>query len=247
MPVVITRELRQESQQKSRDTEIIWRHDIDGRRCTGEQFRHSAYLSASWRSMPIRRRRRSVPTSWWSTARIWSATIGVKCWLWALVISDVKPVAIKQWGKRERERMSPEFHLLLWHRFNDLYRELEYNRLREADVRLVLVNEETAAQYLPGLFYGKIRVFQDSWKDRLVERLGNDGQRLNNLVFDKSGVSRSKRIWATPVNLLSRCGNLAHIQRYPQSNIEDENNYQQLLRLIISMAKNKPPCSSRCA
>jgi hypothetical protein len=82
--------------------------------------------------------------------------------------------------------MLKQYHLPSWHRFNDLYRALEHSHVREADVRLVLVNEETAVRYLPGNFYGKVRLFQDSWKDRLIERLGHNGERLNNLIFDKS-------------------------------------------------------------
>jgi len=48
-----------------------------------------------------------------------------------------------------------------------------------------LINEEQAAHYLPGNFYGKVRIFQDNHKDRAVEKLGYYGQRLNNLVFGR--------------------------------------------------------------
>lgn len=70
-------------------------------------------------------------------------------------------------------------------RYNDLYRELEHNNIRDPDVRLILINEQQATQYLPGSFYGKIRLFQDNYKDRAIEKLGYYGQRLNNLVFGR--------------------------------------------------------------
>ncbi|UJR21512.1 hypothetical protein I4U23_024598 [Adineta vaga] len=95
-------------------------------------------------------------------------------------------------------------------RYNDLYRDLEHHNIREPDVRLVLVNEETATQYLPGMNYGYY------------------GQRLNNLIF-------------------GRCGYLVYSQTYPQSNLEEETNYQQLLRIIIAVAKYKQPCPTMCS
>ncbi|CAF1539374.1 unnamed protein product, partial [Rotaria sordida] len=49
-------------------------------------------------------------------------------------------------------------------KYNDLYRDLEYHNIREPDVRLILVNEQHGAQYLP-------------------EKLGLHGHRLNNLIF----------------------------------------------------------------
>jgi hypothetical protein len=70
-------------------------------------------------------------------------------------------------------------------RYNDLYRDLEYQQIRDPDVRLILINEQHAAQYLPGNYYGKIRLFQDSYRDRLIEKLGHYGERLNNLVFGR--------------------------------------------------------------
>ncbi|CAF2146006.1 unnamed protein product [Rotaria magnacalcarata] len=85
-----------------------------------------------------------------------------------------------------------------------------------------------AAEFLPGSFYGKIRLFQDNAKDRFVEKLGHHGQRLNNLIF-------------------GRCGNLVYTQRYPQSNIEDETNYQQLLRIVMTVSKYKQPCQTPCS
>ena len=66
-----------------------------------------------------------------------------------------------------------------------MYRDLEYQNIREPDVRLILINEEHAAHYLPGIQYGKIRLFQDNYKDRLIEKLGYHGQRLNNLIFGR--------------------------------------------------------------
>ncbi|CAF5050011.1 unnamed protein product, partial [Rotaria magnacalcarata] len=102
-------------------------------------------------------------------------------------------------------------------KYNDLYRDLAYHKIHDIDVRLVIVNEEHAAEFLPGSFYGKIRLFQDNAKDRFVEKLGHHGQRLNNLIF-------------------GRCGNLVYTQRYPQSNIEDETNYQQLLRIVMTVS-----------
>ena len=52
-------------------------------------------------------------------------------------------------------------------------------------MRLILINEQHAAQYLPGTYYGKIRLFQDNYRDRLIEKLGHYGERLNNLVFGR--------------------------------------------------------------
>ena len=43
-----------------------------------------------------------------------------------------------------------------------------------------------------------------------------------------------------------RCGQLIYTQTYPQSNIEDESNYQQLLRTIVAAAKYKEICYSTC-
>ncbi|CAF1356243.1 unnamed protein product [Adineta steineri] len=113
-------------------------------------------------------------------------------------------------------------------RYNDLYRDLEYQNIRDPDVRLILVNEPQAAQYLPGNFYGKIRLFQDNYNDRGIEKLGYHGQRLNNLI-------------------IGRCGYLVYSQSYPHSNIEEETNYQQLLRVIISVVKFKQPCPTMCS
>ncbi|CAF0993360.1 unnamed protein product [Rotaria sordida] len=112
-------------------------------------------------------------------------------------------------------------------KYNDLYRDLEYHNIREPDVRLILVNEQHGAQYLPGIYYGKIRLFQDNYKDQFIEKLGLHGHRLNNLIF-------------------GRCGDLVYTQRYPQSNIEEETNYQQLLRIIMTVAKNKQACHKMC-
>ena len=66
-----------------------------------------------------------------------------------------------------------------------MYRDLEYQNIRDPDVRLVLVNEEQAATFLPGPFYGKVRIFQDNQKDQGIDKLGYYGQRLNNLVFGR--------------------------------------------------------------
>lgn len=66
-----------------------------------------------------------------------------------------------------------------------MHRDLAQQNIRDPDVRIVLVNEEHASQYLPGPYYGKVRVFQDNPKDRALEKLGYYGQRLNNLVFGR--------------------------------------------------------------
>jgi len=76
------------------------------------------------------------------------------------------------------------FYFIL-NRYNDLYRDLEYNNIRDPDVRLILVNEEQAAKFLPGTYYGKIRLFQDNYNDRVIDKLGYHGQRLNNLIFGR--------------------------------------------------------------
>ena len=76
------------------------------------------------------------------------------------------------------------FHTSIF-RYNDLYRDLHYRHIHENDVRLALINEPQAVEYFPGNFYGKIHIFQDNWKDHVIEKLGHHGERLNNLVFDK--------------------------------------------------------------
>ena len=74
-------------------------------------------------------------------------------------------------------------------RYNDLYRDLNYHRIGESDVQLTLINEAHAEQYLPGSYYGKIRLYQDNWKDRVIDKLGHHGERLNNLIFDRFEIS----------------------------------------------------------
>lgn len=50
---------------------------------------------------------------------------------------------------------------------------------------MILINEQSAINYLPGTYYGKVRIFQDNYKDRAIEKLGYYGQRLNNLIFGR--------------------------------------------------------------
>jgi hypothetical protein len=74
---------------------------------------------------------------------------------------------------------------LSFDRYNDLYRDLHSRHMSESDVRLILINEQQAEQYLPGTYYGKIRLYQDNWRDRVIDKLGHHGQRLNNLIFNR--------------------------------------------------------------
>jgi len=103
--------------------------------------------------------------------------------LWVLHILVVKLVEIKRSGKIKY--VSRCLYSFVWNRYNDLYRDLTYHNIREPDVRLILVNEQQAVNYLPGTYYGKIRLFQDNYKDRAIEKLGYHGQRLNNLIFGR--------------------------------------------------------------
>ena len=70
-------------------------------------------------------------------------------------------------------------------RYNDLYRELAKNDIRDSVVSLILVNEQDAAQHFPGNSYDKVRLFQDNSKDRLIKKLRNHGQSMNNIVFGR--------------------------------------------------------------
>jgi hypothetical protein len=69
-------------------------------------------------------------------------------------------------------------------RYNDLYRELQHQEIRDSIVRFILINEQDAAQSFPGKFYDKIQLFQDNSKDRIVKKLRNKEQ-TNNYVFGR--------------------------------------------------------------
>ncbi|CAF0758734.1 unnamed protein product [Adineta ricciae] len=114
-------------------------------------------------------------------------------------------------------------------RFLDLYRELERQHIRDSVVRLMLINEQDAAQYFSGNKFGKIQLFQDNPQDRLVQRLHRQhGETLNNYVF-------------------GRCGYLIYTQEHPNSNLDDVSNYQDLLRIITTAVKNKRRCQNLCS
>jgi hypothetical protein len=70
-------------------------------------------------------------------------------------------------------------------RYSDLYRELARHDIRDTVVRLILVNEQTAASHFANQNSDKIRLFQDNSKDQLVSKLGQYGQQMNNLVFGR--------------------------------------------------------------
>ena len=74
----------------------------------------------------------------------------------------------------------------LFNRFLDLYRELERQHIRDSVVRLMLINEQDAAQYFSGNKFGKIQLFQDNPQDNLVQRLHHQHREtLNNYVFGR--------------------------------------------------------------
>jgi hypothetical protein len=75
--------------------------------------------------------------------------------------------------------------VLISNRYNDLYRDLERRNIGESVVRLVLINEQEAARALTNNYYNQIEIFQDTPKDRLIQKLGQNGQRMNNLVFGR--------------------------------------------------------------
>ncbi len=70
-------------------------------------------------------------------------------------------------------------------RYNDLYRELQGHDIRDSIVRLILINEKDAAQYFPGNYYDKLRLFQDNSKDRIIKKLRNTEKTTNNYVFGR--------------------------------------------------------------
>ncbi|CAF0824757.1 unnamed protein product [Rotaria sp. Silwood1] len=113
-------------------------------------------------------------------------------------------------------------------RFNDLYRELQRDGLRDSIVRIILVNEADAANQLSGNYYDQIRVFQDNSKDHLIKKLRNHGQTLDNFVF-------------------GRCGYLGFTQEPPNSNLEDRKNYRELLQHIKTAVKHKRRCQRLCS
>jgi hypothetical protein len=70
-------------------------------------------------------------------------------------------------------------------RYNDLYRELERDDIRDSIVRFILINENDAAENFPGDSFGNIRVYQDNSRDRIIKKLRTNRQTLNNLVFGR--------------------------------------------------------------
>ena len=74
---------------------------------------------------------------------------------------------------------------ILFNRYNDLYRELQRDNIRDSVVRLILINEQHAAHYFTADYFDKIRLFQDNPKDRLVKKLSHRGQKINNYVFGR--------------------------------------------------------------
>ena len=75
--------------------------------------------------------------------------------------------------------------IFLLNRYNDLYRDLENQGIRDLLVRLILVNENDAAGYLPGEYYDKVRLFQDNSKANIVKKLRNNKPTANNYVFGR--------------------------------------------------------------
>ncbi|CAF3659097.1 unnamed protein product [Adineta steineri] len=113
-------------------------------------------------------------------------------------------------------------------RYNDLYRELERYNIRDSVVRIALINEQNAEQNFVGDSYDKIPLYQDNSRDHLVRRLSDHKQTINNYVF-------------------GRCGYLIFSQEYPDSNLSDGKNYQELLRVITTAVKNKRRCQNVCS
>ncbi|UJR27387.1 hypothetical protein I4U23_008677 [Adineta vaga] len=113
-------------------------------------------------------------------------------------------------------------------RFLDLYRELERQHIRDSVVRLILINEQDAAEHFGGNKFGNIKLFQDNPQDRIVKRLHQNGHTLNNYVF-------------------GRCGYMIYTQEYPNSDLDNLKNYEELLRIITTAVKNKRRCQNICS
>ncbi|CAF3323128.1 unnamed protein product [Rotaria socialis] len=113
-------------------------------------------------------------------------------------------------------------------RYNDLYRELQNSGIRDTTVRLILVNEQDAANYLPGKYYDKIRLFQDNAKDGLIKKLRNHEHSADNFIF-------------------GRCGYLVFAQERSNSNLQDGKNYKELVRNIKLAMRGKRRCERLCS
>ncbi|CAF1480296.1 unnamed protein product [Rotaria magnacalcarata] len=113
-------------------------------------------------------------------------------------------------------------------RYNDLYRELQNSGIRDTTVRLILVNEQDAANHLPGKYYDKIRLFQDNAKDGLIKKLRNHEHSADNFIF-------------------GRCGYLVFSQERSNSSLQDGNNYKELVRNIKLAMRSKRRCERLCS
>lgn len=76
---------------------------------------------------------------------------------------------------------------LLLNRYHDLYYELGRQGVAESLVRLILINEEQAANNYPANANANnsIRLVQDNSNDRLVKKLSLRGPTMNNYVFGR--------------------------------------------------------------
>jgi len=71
-------------------------------------------------------------------------------------------------------------------RYNDLRRELQNHDIHDDSiVSFILINENDAAEYLPGNYYDKVRLFTDNSRDHIIKKLRNNKQTLNNFVFGR--------------------------------------------------------------
>lgn len=135
-------------------------------------------------------------------------------------------------------------------RYNDLYRELERENIRDSTVRLILINELDGISALPGRYFGKVRIFQDNAKDRLVKKLRNQRQSSNNFLFGRlknRAFSCFSFIAQLKMFVYFRCGYLIFAQEHPNTNLEDARNYQDLIRNVKTALRQKRRCERLCS
>jgi len=70
-------------------------------------------------------------------------------------------------------------------RYNDILRKLQREDIYDPVVQFVLVNDKDGEQYFPGKKYGKVEVYQDNSKDRIIKKLREKNLSRNNFVFGR--------------------------------------------------------------
>ena len=113
-------------------------------------------------------------------------------------------------------------------------------------MRLLLINEQNGIQAYPGDVYDQIRFFQDNPKDRLGKKLRSYGN-MTNYVFGR--LELIDILFLYSYKSIFRCGFLIFTQSDPQSDLNDEKNYQELLRVLTTAVKNrnKRGCQGLCS